>query len=181
MADTSNSQNTETKTMSMFDLTPWSWRQGTPPEKASEEHPIQSLQREVDRLFEGFFRGGLAPFADFPRGNGALVPRVDVSESDTGIQVSAELPGVDEKDLEVTLSDGVLTIKGEKKEEKEEKGKRYHRVERSYGSFRRSLALPPEVDEGKVSANFVKGVLTVDIPKKATAKTAAKKITIKAA
>jgi HSP20 family protein len=181
IADASISPNTEIKPMSMFELTPWNWRHGVPPEKASEAHPIQSLQREVDRLFEGFFRGGLAPFAGLPGGNGTLVPHIDVSESDTGIQVSVELPGVDEQDLDVTLTDGVLVIKGEKKEQKEEKDKRYHRVERSYGSFRRSLALPPEVDESKVTATFVKGVLTVDIPKKAEAKTAARKIQIKAA
>jgi HSP20 family protein len=101
--------------------------------------PFSSLRRDMERLFEDFSRdfGGGPPAT----GGMAMAPRVDVSESDTELKIEAELPGIDEKDVEVTLSDGRLTIKGEKKQEKEEKKKDYHLVERSYGSFVRSLAL----------------------------------------
>ena len=95
----------------------------------------------------------------------AMAPRVDVSETDTELKIEAELPGIDEKDVEVVLSDGRLTIKGEKKQEKEEKKKDYHMVERSYGSFARSIVLPFEADPDKVKATFAKGVLTVTVPK----------------
>ena len=98
----------------------------------------------MERVFEDFSRDfGWGPPA--PAGV-AMAPRIDVSETDTEIKIEAELPGVDEKDVEVVLSDGRLTIKGEKKQEKEEKKKDYHMVERSYGSFARSIALPFEAD-----------------------------------
>ena len=105
-------------------------------------------------------------------------PRIDVSETDAELKIEAELPGVDEKDLEVVLSDGRLTIKGEKKAEKEEKKKDYHLVERSYGSFARSIGLPFEADPGQVKASFAKGVLTVTVPKPPEVKAKEKKIQI---
>jgi HSP20 family protein len=108
----------------------------------------------------------------------AMVPRVDVSETDTELKIEAELPGIDEKDVEVVLSDGRLTIKGEKKQEKEEKKKDYHLVERSYGSFTRSIALPFEADPNQVKASFAKGVLTVTVPKPPQVKAKQKKIAI---
>ena len=100
--------------------------------------------------------------------------------ADTGAsyQITAELPGLDEKDVEVTVADGVLTIKGEKSAEKEEKKKDYYRAERSFGSFKRSFALPEGVDQGKIEANFQKGLLTITMPKVAAAQAQAKKITI---
>jgi HSP20 family protein len=130
----------------------------------------------MERVFEDFSR-------DFGWGPQALAgvgmaPRVDVSATDTEIKIEAELPGVDEKDVEVVLSDGRLTIKGEKKQEKEEKKKDYHMVERSYGSFARSIALPFEADPAKVKATFAKGVLTVTVPKPPEVKAKEKKITI---
>ena len=112
--------------------------------------------------------------------NGAfLTPRIDVSQSNTEYCFSAELPGVDEKDVEVTLSDGVLTIKGEKKSEtKEEKG-HFLRSERHCGAFQRSFSLPSDIDEGKVQASFDKGVLTVTVAKSAKAKSATKRIEVR--
>jgi HSP20 family protein len=103
---------------------------------------------------------------------------VDVAEMEDEIKVSAELPGLDNEDIDVSLSDDVLTISGEKKEEKEEKGKNYYRSERSYGAFRRDIPLPSQVDADKVDAVFQKGVLTITLPKTAEAK--AKKVTVKA-
>jgi HSP20 family protein len=107
-----------------------------------------------------------------------MAPRLDVSETETEVRVEAELPGVDEKDIEVTLSNGRLLITGEKKQEKEEKKKDYHLVERSYGSFARSIGLPFAADPEQVKASFAKGVLTVTVPKPAEVKAKEKKIAI---
>jgi HSP20 family protein len=138
--------------------------------------PLSSLRRDMERVFEDFSRDfGWGP----PVTAGmAVAPRVDVSETDTEIKLEAELPGVDEKDVEVVLSDGRLTIKGEKKQEKEEKKKDFHLVERSYGSFARSIALPFEADPDQVKAKFANGVLTITVPKPPEVKAKEKKIPI---
>lgn len=157
----------------------------TPARRDVFASPLSELHREVDRLFDEFM-GGFRPWRSrvgfWGDGEGELVPRVDVSESDKEVVVTADLPGIDEKDIDVTLSNGVLTIKGERKAEKEEKDekKSYHRVERSYGLYSRSIALPGEVDENKVKADFAKGVLTIRMPKTDRAKSRVKKISIKA-
>ena len=133
----------------------------------------------MNRLFDTFFgRFDLEPFGAFHEGWDAFSPRVDVVETDQEIVVSADLPGLDDKDIVVSLSRDALTVSGEKKQEKEEKDRNYHRVERSYGSFRRSIPLPCEVDDGKVDAVFQKGVLTITLPKKGDAKTR-KRIAVK--
>jgi HSP20 family protein len=132
----------------------------------------------MDSLFDNFFRGfDLEPLESR---FGTFAPHIDISESDKDITVSAELPGMDEKNIEVSLSDDMLTIKGEKKEEKEDKGKDYYRKERSYGSFSRTIPLRVEVQADKVDATFKKGVLTVTLPKSEKALKAAKKVAIKA-
>ena len=148
--------------------------------------PLAELHREVDRLFDEFmgeFRPWRSRVGFWGDGEGAVAPKIDVSETDKEVQVTADMPGMDEKDIEVTLADGILTIKGERKAEKEEKDekKSYHRIERSYGLYSRSIALPSEVDENKVKADFTKGVLTIKMPKSAQAKSKVKKISIKAA
>jgi HSP20 family protein len=138
--------------------------------------PFGALRRDMDRVFEDFSREfGWGP----PAAAGvATAPRVDVSETEGELRIEAELPGVDEKDVEVTLSNGRLTIRGEKKQEKEEKKQDYHLVERSYGSFARSLTLPFAADPEQVKASFAKGVLTVTVPKPAEVKAKEKKIAI---
>lgn len=141
--------------------------------------PFRSLQKEIDRVFDDFGHGSFWPFADAGGVAARLSPSIDVSETDNAIEVTAELPGVEEKDIDVTLSNGMLTIKGEKRAEKEEKKKDYHLVERSYGSFHRSVALPEGVDTDKVEAHFDNGVLKVSVPKPAEARAASKKIAIK--
>lgn len=139
--------------------------------------PMMPLRREMDRLFGDFFRGVGVPAAF----NGAaLTPHVDVKENDREITVTAELPGVAEKDVEVSISGDILTLKGEKKAEKEEKDGNYHRVERRYGSFHRSFTLPSEVDAEKVAAAYKNGVLTVTLPKSKAAREASRKIAVKA-
>jgi len=145
--------------------------------------PFESLRREVDRLFEEFDRG----FWRFPRAlsemepfwRRATGPAVDLVERETDYLVTAELPGMSEKDVELKLVNDMLTIKGEKKEEKEEKRKGYHLSERRYGSFERSFRVPDGVDGDKIEARFNKGVLTVTLPKKPEAMKAAKTIDIK--
>jgi HSP20 family protein len=138
--------------------------------------PIGSLRREMERLFEDFSRDlGWEPSA---LSGAAMAPRIDVKETDAELKVEAELPGVDEKDVEVLLEDGRLTVRGEKKQEREEKKENYHLHERSYGSFARSIPLPFDVDPDKVKATFAKGVLTVVVPKPPEAKAKQKKIPV---
>lgn len=153
-------------------------------------HPFEGLRHEVDRLFENFDRDlWRSPFsrtffdiAPYWRAETKLAaaPAVDIVEKDNAYEVTAELPGMDEKDIEVKLENGRLTIKGEKQEEKEEKGKGYHLQERRFGSFERYFAIPEGVDNNKIGANFKKGVLKVTLPKKPEAQTPAKKIDVKA-
>lgn len=135
--------------------------------------PFGMLQREIERLFDDFGRG-LPAF-----GSSELMPRMDVTETDKIVELTAELPGLEEKDVDINYADGVLTIRGEKKSEKEEKDKNYRLIERSYGSFSRAIELPAGVDPASVKATLTKGVLTVTVPKPAPSMT--KKIEIKAA
>ena len=136
---------------------------------------LTGLRSEMDRLFERF----LEPvWAEMPT-LGEWEPKIDVTESRDAVMVKADLPGVDQKDIGVSLEGGVLTIKGERRHEKEEKDKRYHRVERSYGAFCRAMRLPSGVDAGKTVAEFKDGVLTITLPKAAEAKGTA--IPVKAA
>jgi HSP20 family protein len=143
---------------------------------AGSGSPFMSLQREIDRLFDDFSRG-------FPTitGNGAtaLMPNMDVTETDKEIEITAELPGLEEKDVQVNVADNLLTIRGEKKAEKEQKDKNYRLVERSYGSFERTLELPEGVNADAIKANICKGVLKVTVPKPVPAQ--AKKIDVKSA
>ncbi len=148
--------------------------------------PFRSLRQEMDRLFEDFERDwgfprsmfSVEPF--FRREAGwSAAPAVDVAESDKAYEITAELPGMAEKDLEVRLANGALTIKGEKHEEKEEKRKDYHVSERRYGAFERSFRLPDEVDADKIEASFKNGVLKVTLPKTPEAQKAEKKIEVK--
>jgi HSP20 family protein len=150
--------------------------------------PFDTLRKEIDRLFDDFrpfdWRLPAARFDfDLPRlGSGwAVSPAFDVVDKDDRYEITAELPGIDEKNVDIRLTNHTLTIKGEKREEKEEKDKDYYVSERRFGSFQRSFRIPEGVDADKVDASFSKGVLTVKLPKTAEAKSAAKKIEVKAA
>lgn len=143
---------------------------------------------EIDRLFDFFddFRfPTMRSFFDaeprWPARFSLKVPAVDVVEDDKAYKITAELPGIDDKKVEVASDGDVLTIKGEKSQEKEEKDKNYDPSERSYGAFERSFRLPEDVDRDTIEATFANGVLTVTLPKSATAQKSAKKIEVKAA
>jgi len=127
---------------------------------------MTGLKQEMDRVFDRFFE---TRWEDMPA-LGDWVPKVDVSETKDAVVVKAEIPGMEANDVHASLQENVLTISGEKKQEKEENDERYHRMERSYGSFTRSVRLPAGVDSSKVNASFKSGVLTVTLPKTAAAK-----------
>ncbi len=124
-------------------------------------NPFEAFERDVKRIFDDFF--SLEPVDLF---DSAWMPTVDVEEDEKSIHVRAEIPGIDEKDLNVTLEDNVLTISGEKKEERKEENKRYVLAERRFGSFKRSITLPDEVKADSAKATFKNGVLTIDFEKK---------------
>lgn len=144
---------------------------------AAGEDPFTAMRREMDRLFNDMARQAGLPRSMW--GEAGASPRIDVKETAQAIEVHAELPGVNEKDVELQLADHVLTIKGEKRQEKEEKDKGYHLMERSFGSFMRRIPLPVEVDEDKVEARFEKGVLTVTLARSAKAEAKTRKIEIR--
>jgi HSP20 family protein len=145
--------------------------------------PFGSLRTEMDRLFDSFLGGGLPTFPSvFTGGLGRgsmLVPNMDVKETDKEIIIEAELPGMQEKDVSLTLQEGVLTVQGEKNVEHDETKENYHMMERRYGSFQRSLRLPDTVDENKVEARFENGVLRVTLPKRPEAAREHRRIEIK--
>lgn len=148
----------------------------------AERHPLDawgSLRGDMDRMFEGFFGGrGLPSLFGAGGAAGALSPSVEVRENDKEIVIEAELPGMQEKDVQLTFRDGVISIKGEKRSERDETKDDVHICERSYGSFQRSFRLPDTVEVDKAVANFDKGVLKVTLPKTAEAVNREKKIPI---
>ena len=129
---------------------------------------LTGFQREMNRLFDSFFRSGIGD----EDGSSLAVwsPAVDIGEHENEYRVKVELPGVDKNDVRITLESNILTIKGEKKQEKETKGQEYHRVERSYGSFQRSFTLPTTVQADRIDAVYKDGVLTIVLPKADEAK-----------
>lgn len=161
----------------------------TAPSRSSDWMPFEIMRREIDRLFDDFhpfdWRGA------FPRtlgtlertarrGAWAVVPAMDLVEKETEYEITAELAGTDEKNVDIKVANNLLTIKGEKTEEKEEKKKDYFLSERRYGSFQRSFQLPQGIDAEKIEATFAKGILTVKLPKTAEAQKAEKTIAVKA-
>ncbi len=164
--------------------------QATLPTKAVDWQPFEALRSQVDRMFHDFQTGFLQtpffrPFPDIEsfwrRDLGFNVtPAMDIVEKDGAFEVTAELPGLDAKDIDVQLADGMLTIKGEKHEEKEEKTKGRYVSERRYGSFRRTLQVPGGVDPEKIEASYKSGVLTVSLPKSPEAQKKEKTIPVTA-
>ena len=160
-------------------LLPTVWRRSESPMRRAEEHPFFALHREMNQMFDEFSRSfDLTPFGG-GKSFGTFSPSIDVREDEKEVIVKAELPGLDEKDVEVTLADDALTIRGEKKDEKEEKGKDYWHRETSYGSFRRVISLPEGINTEKADARFKNGVLTVTLPRLEEAKVKGKRIAVK--
>ena len=153
----------------MFDLVPWRRRELR---RYKGDHPLAELQREMNRLFGDFFH---AP--DLTRASMEWVPDMDVKEDEKNVIVSAEIPGMDDKDIDISITGDVLIIKGEKKEERKEEKGSYHLEERSYGSFSRSISIPGTINTDKAEADYSDGVLTITLPKMAESK--AKKLSIK--
>jgi len=173
---------------------PWNWfkkeeEQGNIPVKirtASDDMllPVSSIEREFDRLFKRYLKrfGDFSMIPDIYDRFGKdfiLKPDVDIAETDKKYTITAEIPGVEKKDISIEISDSTLVIKGEKKHEKEEKDKNYHVIERSYGAFQRILSLPEDVDEEKIEAKFENGVLKINLPKQASISKDKKVIEIK--
>jgi len=151
------------------------------------EHPLSSLRSEIERIFDEFApllsplgRRALdtRPFRRFEAALGTTVPPVNMEETNGSVSVTVELPGIEAKDVRVEVSDGLLTVKGDKQEVREEKRGDYHLSERRFGSFQRSVALPAEVDMDRSSAKFAKGVLTITMPKKTKSARAARAIRV---
>jgi HSP20 family protein len=184
--------------MNINKLAPWNWftkeheQEGSKlPSAGQETHPLQGsplmqLHRDLDRLFSDVWRD--FPFGTNPPGRtlGALEPAawlkptLDIAANGKEYSVSVELPGVDEKDVQLELERGTLKIRGEKKQEKEDRGNDYYRVERSYGSFQRVLSLPEDASQSGITARFKNGVLTVTIPRNEARRSEARQIPIDA-
>jgi HSP20 family protein len=139
----------------VWEITPW------------RPFEFDRIRKEMDRLWDSFLEGRPVRRVEDDK---EWIPSVDVSETKNDLVVKAELPGMDPKDIDISLNHGILTIKGEKKQEKEEKDENYHFIERSYGSFTRSVRLPREVQSNKIVASFKSGVLRVTLPKSEEAK-----------
>ena len=153
--------------MAISDIMPW--RRGRDLERMD---PFSSLQREINRTFEDFLGFGSEGITTFR-------PSIDVNETDEAYEVTAELPGMEKKDITVTVENGLVTLRGEKRVDREEKKKNYHFTERSYGSFQRALRLPGEVDADKINAHFERGVLHVLLPKTAETRRNVRRIEVK--
>lgn len=158
------------------DLTNRSSQTHTPTEfRGSDLNPIGSFRREVDRLFDDFFRAPTA-FGSFGGSTGANVPSIDVKQNDNEVTVTAEVPGMTDKDVELFVEDGLLTIRGDKKGEQNERGY----SERWYGHFERQVPLPANVDEDHSRAEFHDGLLTIHLPRSGEADERRKKIPVNA-
>ena len=156
------------------------------PSRAEAPDPWRSFRGEMDRLFDRFgfpsFRRmfDIEPSWGGETAFGATVPAVDVTEDDKAYKISAELPGMAEKDIDVSVSGDILVLKGEKREEREEKDQNRYLSERRYGAFQRNFSIPDSVDRDKITADFTKGVLTLTLPKTTDAQKQQKKIDVKA-
>ena len=167
-------------------LIPWARQSETARPKALQpnapgEHPLAELQRQMNQVFESFWGKMDRPLAGFDWPFGEQTPRSDVVETADGVEVTVELPGMEQNDVEVSLTGDTLTIKGEKKVERQDEKKGYYVSERAYGSVYRTIPLPSGVDTEKADASFKNGVLTVKIPHSPEARAKVKRIDVQAA
>ena len=188
--------------MELKKLAPWNWfkkeeeiehsipvkhteKGGYYPERYYD--PTLSIHRDIDRLFDQFFRGFGMPASSrsgmWPSlgDSGLIKPNIDLSASEREYLLTVEIPGVNEKDVAIDIKGSTMTVKGEKRQEKEEKEKNYYRIERSYGSFQRVLSLPEDVDQDAIKASFKNGILSITMPRKTLPKGEVKQIEISGA
>ncbi len=172
-------------------LTPWNWfkdeeqqktvRAKNSMETVAGQHPLVRLQNEIDQLFHHFFQGFPLTRVGMNEGSligGQIIPQLNIAENRNNYTITIEVPGVEEDDIELTVEDGTLTIRGEKRYEHEQSDNQYHRVERAYGSFQRVLSLPTNANEDQIVAKFANGVLTVIVDKNPTNLPRGRKIAI---
>ncbi|AQT67280.1 Spore protein SP21 [Anaerohalosphaera lusitana] len=165
--------------MTLYELMPRRKRGGSQV-ASGQADPFYALQKRTNDLFRDFFSDfGFEPMTEAGRWAKEFTPSINVSETDKAYKISAELPGMDENDIDVSIEGDSLLIKGEKKAEDQEEGENWFRSERSFGQFQRAIGLPVDVDEDKIEAEFKKGVLNVVLPKTEEARTKSKKISIK--
>lgn len=162
--------------MSLRELAPWRGNRGVTTRETVD--PFRVFQREIDRLFSDFFQGWGGP-DEGQAGQSMLMPSLDVRQSDKAYDISVELPGVDPQDVDVSIDNGVLTIRGEKKMEEEHKDNNQIRVERNYGSFARALTLPDDANPDGCEASFKDGVLRITLPRREEAHKQRRKIEIR--
>lgn len=168
--------------MQIRDLIHWGRnREAAGVEGANDDNPVTHLQRNINRVFEDFWSRFERPASGTNGVVAGFGPSTDVTETDEAIEVAIELPGLSEKDVEVSVTEDVLTIRGEKRHEREDRRRGVYVSERSWGSFYRMVPLPPGVDSEKASADFKRGVLTVTLPKTPEAQSKIKRIEVKAA
>jgi len=169
--------------MYVKEVIPWTWsRKAGSRNNGARLISYPYFDTRVNRLFEDWVRDlDLASFGSSEKALGVFNPSLNLLEKDKAFEVSVELPGIEEKDIQISLEEGVLTIQGEKKNEVKEEKKNVYRMERSYGSFLRTISLPSGLDEGKIEATFDKGVLIITLPKTDEAKKEVRRIPVKAA
>ena len=167
--------------MQISDLIPWGRDKNKTPTtgESRSNNPLAALQRDINHVFEDFWERVENGWNGRTNAVGTFGPSTDVSETDKSIEVAIELPGMSEEDIDISLSGDAMTIRGEKKVEHEEKRKGVYMSERSYGSFYRTIPLPPGVDADKADATFKRGVLTVTLPKSPEAQAKVKRIPVK--
>lgn len=159
-------------------ITPWHHRRGSELDVRRDTDPILKMQREMNRMFESFFDNPFGAMRSMENWEG-FAPNIDVYETDKEIKMDVELPGMDEKNIDISLHNGILTISGKREDEETQKEKSYYRHERTFGSFRRSIQLPDEVDEDRIDASYSKGILKITLPKSEQSVTSRRKIEIK--
>ena len=169
--------------MDLKALVPWrsDSKSQTPATREEFLDPFVAFRREVDRMFDGFFEGFGRSSRSSPAGWSGATPSIDLAENDKEITITAELPGLDEKDFELTVAGDLLTLKGEKKSGHEQRNGDSYYAERRYGSFSRAVRLPFEVQDETVEAKYDKGVLTVRVPKPADLQRSVRRIEVKRA
>jgi HSP20 family protein len=164
-------------------LTPWSWLNEEDDRKTTSSlsniDPFSRIRHEMNQVFNDFFKDCTAhSLTSIDQNKQMMVPLVNIAESDTKYKISAEMPGINEKDIDLTIADGKIIIKAEKKNEIEDKKDQYYKAERSYGMYQRIFSLPEYVDADKIQAKFENGVLNIEIPKIKNSPPTIKKIAI---